>query len=221
MILKIASRRSPLAIAQVDEVLSELNQHHASIQFDCIFLDTIGDKDQKTSLRSLDKTDFFTKEIDELLLNKSCRIAIHSAKDLPNPLPNGLTMVALTNGVDSSDSLILPPGVTPANIKQSPMIATSSERREEAVSKMIPHAVFTDIRGNVNQRLQILDEEKVDGLVVAEAAIIRLGLTHLNRFKLPGETTALQGQLAIIARSRDKEMGELFSVIDCRALSYE
>jgi len=218
MIIKIASRNSPLAIAQVDEVLKEINIHHPSVQFDSIFIETVGDKDQQTSLRTLAKTDFFTKEIDEQLSNGNCRIGIHSAKDLPDPIPEGLIIVAITKGVDSSDSLVLNPGKTPFNLPINSLIATSSERREDAVRKIIPHACFTDIRGNVNQRLKMLEEGKIDGLVVAEAALIRLGLTNLNRFKLPDQTTPLQGQLAIVARQDDVEMDELFSAIDCRVL---
>lgn len=216
MIITIASRQSPLAKVQVEEVLKELQQHYPFIQFSCIFLATTGDKDQKTSLRTLDKTDFFTKEIDHLLLSGGCRIGVHSAKDLPDPLPKGLSIAAITKGVDSFDSLVLNPGKTPSGFIQQPLIATSSERREEAVRKIIPHAVFTDIRGTIHQRLQVLNENRIDGVVVAEAALIRLGLTDLNRFTLPGETTPLQGQLAVVIRSEDIEMHDIFSCIDSR-----
>src|SRR4051794_10633884 len=106
MLLSIASRRSPLAKVQVDEVFKELLTHHPFIKFSCNFVETTGDIDQKTSLRSLDKTDFFTKEIDALVLAGSNRIGIHSAKDLPNPISKGLTIAALTKGIDPSDSLV-------------------------------------------------------------------------------------------------------------------
>lgn len=214
--LKVASRKSLLAIAQVDEVLKELRVHHPEVYFSCFFIDTIGDKDQITSLRNLDKTDFFTKEIDQLLLNSICRIAVHSAKDLPNPIPEGITIVAITHGVDSSDALVLKPGKSLENLSKTPLIATSSFRREDAVREILPHATFTDIRGTVDQRLKILENGNFDGVVVAEAALIRLGLTHLNRIRLPGTTTPLQGQLAIAARSDDKEAGLLFACIDRR-----
>lgn len=216
MIITLTSRRSPLAIAQVDEVLKELTLNHPLVQFSCNFIDTIGDIDQNTSLRSLDKTDFFTKEIDEALLSGACRIAVHSAKDLPEPLPHGLTIVALTEGVDSSDALVLKPGQTPDTLSHGCVIATSSVRREEAVRQLLPHANFTDIRGTINQRLMILENENIDGVVIAEAALIRLGMINLNRFKLPGDTTPLQGQLAVVARTEDTEMLFLFSCMDVR-----
>lgn len=216
MILSLTSRRSPLAIAQVDEVLKELTLHHPSVQFSCNFIDTTGDIDQKTSLRTLDKTNFFTKEIDEALLSGACRIAVHSAKDLPEPLPEGLTLVALTKGVDSSDALVLKPEVTLETLRRGCVIATSSVRREEAVRQLIPHANFVDIRGTINQRLMVLENEGIDGVVIAEAALIRLGLRNLNRVILPGDTTPLQGQLAVLARTDDTEMHFLFSCMDVR-----
>jgi hydroxymethylbilane synthase len=216
MMITIASRQSLLAKAQVEEVLKELNLHHPYVSFSCTFLDTTGDKDQKTSLRTLDKTDFFTKEIDNLLLSGCCRVGIHSAKDLPDPLPNGLSIAAITRGINPSDSLVLKEGITPFNFSYQPLIATSSERREEAVKKIMPHAIFTDIRGTIHQRLQVLNENRVDGVVIAEAALIRLGLTNLNRVTLPGKTTPLQGQLAVIVREDDVEIHTLFACMDNR-----
>ena len=216
MILKTASRRSPLAISQIDEVLKEIQLHQPHVQFSCQLLETTGDKDQKTSLRTLDKTDFFTKEIDDLVLNGVCRLGIHSAKDLPEPLPKGLMIAALTKGVDASDSLVLKAGKNLSDLPHKALIATSSIRREDAVRQLLPHATFTDIRGLIGQRLQILEAGKIDGVVIAEAALIRLGLTHLNRLTLPGDTTPFQGQLAVIIRSDDQEMSTLFSCIDSR-----
>jgi hydroxymethylbilane synthase len=218
MIITLTSRRSPLAIAQVDEVLKELTLHHPGVQFSCNFIETTGDKDQKTSLRMLDKTDFFTKEIDEGLLFGACRIAVHSAKDLPEPLPEGLAIVALTKGVDSSDALVLKPGVRLESLRSAGacVIATSSVRREEAVREILPDASFRDIRGTINQRLMVLEQDGVDGVVIAEAALIRLSLTNLNRVILPGETVAFQGQLAVVARAEDEEMESLFSCMDVR-----
>jgi hydroxymethylbilane synthase len=98
------------------------------------------------------------------------------------------------------------------------VIATSSERREAAVRELRPGFSFTfrDVRGTIGQRLALLDKGEADGVVIAEAALIRLGLTHLNRITLPGTTTEMQGQLAIIARQEDNEMRELFSPLDCR-----
>lgn len=214
--LTVGSRRSPLARAQVIEVQKEINQHYPNLTFDCFFIDTSGDVDQSTSIRTLEKTNFFTKEIDTLLLTGECRIAIHSAKDLPNPLSEGLSIVALTSGLDPSDVVVLKPGISLATLPPTPTIATSSIRREEAARKVIPDATFIDLRGTIDQRLMLLQTGPAHGIVVAEAALIRLGLTHLNRIKLPGPTAELQGKLAVIARTDDAGMHALFACIDSR-----
>lgn len=210
------SRASPLAKAQVEELIQEILQHHSRLTFTTIYVDTTGDIDQKTSLRTLGKTDFFTKELDHMLLAGKCRIAVHSAKDLPDPIPDGLAIAALTKGVDPSDSLVMKQGLTLQSLPLRPTVATSSERREEAVRILLPNASFIDIRGPIHKRLLILDAGKADGVVLAEAALIRLGLTHLNRVTLPGDTVPLQGQLAVIVRSDDEEMLRLFAPIDTR-----
>jgi len=214
--ITVGSRNSPLAQAQVNEVLEEIRQHHPQLTFTPLFVETVGDKDQKTSLRALGKTDFFTKEVDDLLLNGSCRIAIHSAKDLPEPMPHGLSLIALTKGLDPADSIVIRSGVTLSTLASGAKIATSSIRREESVRKLRADFSFCDIRGTISQRLEKLNSGDVDGVVIAEAALIRLRLTHLNRIKLPGDTVPFQGQLAIVARSDDNEMEELFYCIDSR-----
>lgn len=216
MKISVAGRQSPLSQAQIQEVLSALKIHHPQIEFDTYLVESCGDKDQKTSLRTMGKTDFFTKEVDEALLSGKARIAIHSAKDLPEPIPEGLSIVALTEGVDPSDSLVLRKGTSLHTLPPGALIATSSERREAAIRQLRSDLSFCDIRGIISKRLEKLFNNEVDGVVIAEAALIRLGLTHLNRVTIPGETALYQGQLAILARSNDKEMVNLFAKLDRR-----
>ena len=215
--ITIGTRGSPLALVQVDEVLDELQQFHPNIRFDIRIVETSGDLDQKTSLKDIrEKSDFFTREIDRLQTSGGCRISIHSAKDLPQPLHSDLSIVALTKGVDPSDSLVIPDGESLETLPSGAQIATSSVRREEAVLELREDLTFVDIRGPIEKRIAELEFGRVDGVVVAEAALIRLGLTGLNRITLPGPTTEFQGQLAIIARKDDEEMQQLFSCLDSR-----
>lgn len=214
MLIKVGARSSPLSLAQVEEVLREIRGFFPKAAFDVIPLLSQGDKDKKTSLRTMGKTDFFTKEIDDLILAHTCRIGIHSAKDLPEPLAKGLKRIALTKGEDSSDSLVLRQGDSLEKLPKGACIATSSERREEAVLQLRPDFAFTDIRGTIHERLEKLENGSVHGVVIAEAALIRLKLTHLNRIKVPGETVPFQGRLAIIAREDDTEMETLFACLD-------
>jgi hydroxymethylbilane synthase len=212
--IPVAARASKLSRVQVKEVLNELQEHREDVSFKVTYFETTGDLDQRTSLRDLDKTDFFTKEIDAFQLQGKCRLSIHSAKDLPDPLPVGLKVIALTKGVDSSDSLVMREGVTLGLLPERARIATSSQRREEMVLRMRSGMQFVDIRGTIEQRLAKLENGTVDGVVIAEAALIRLGLTHLNRVVLEGETTENQGRLAVIARGDDDEMKQLLACID-------
>lgn len=210
----VGARKSLLSQAQAREILWEIRLHHPEIEFETVFLESHGDKDLRTSLRSLDKTDFFTREIDHLLLSGGCRIAIHSAKDLPEPIPDGLKMIALTKGVDPSDSLVMRDGVSFESLASGAIIATSSQRREEVIKQLRTDLRFIDLRGTIEQRLEKLLTREADGVIVAEAALIRLGLTRLNRLRLPGEVAVNQGKLAVLAREKDQEMANLFSVID-------
>jgi hydroxymethylbilane synthase len=214
--ITVGARSSNLSKAQADEVLKELRKFYPWVEFQTTYLETQGDIDQQTSLRTLEKTNFFTKEIDELVLNGKCRIGIHSAKDLPDPLPKGLSLAAVTRGVDSSDALVMRPGVSINTLPSGAWIATSSFRREEMVKELRADLRFKDIRGPIEHRLAQLETGEADGIVIAEAALIRLGLTYLNRIKLPGNTIPLQGQLAIITRFDDEEMHRLFACIDKR-----
>lgn len=229
-VIQVGARSSPLSRVQVEEVLAELRVYHPEIEFQTAFMETVGDKDQNTSLRNLGKSDFFTREVDSMILQGRCRLGIHSAKDLPDPLPKKLTVIALTKGVDSSDALILRDGETLESLIPKGKVATSSERREESVLKLFEEkgcpcdasealCTFVDIRGTIGQRLAKLDQGEVDAVVIAEAALIRLGLTGLSRFTLPGETVEGQGKLAIVAHIEDREMEELFRCIDSRVVS--
>ncbi len=211
----VGSRSSLLSQIQVWEVYRELQSFAPNIEFTPIWVTTTGDKDLTTSLRTLDRTDFFTKEIDEMQVKKLCRIAVHSAKDLASSLRKGLVLAALTKGLDSSDSLVLREGETIKSLSPKARIATSSFRREKNVLSLRSDLICVDIRGTIEMRLCALDEKKVDGVVIAECALIRLGINR-SRTTLPGEGASLQGQLAIIAREDDEEMINLFQCIDNR-----
>lgn len=217
-ILVAGARPSPLSKAQVQEIWQQLRQFYPDIELTVHYIPTVGDVDQATSLRGMDRTDFFTKEIDRALLNHQCRIGIHSAKDLPKPIPTGLKVICVTKGIDPADVLVLRAGQSLQSLPFGATIATSSLRREEQVRQLRQDFTFCDLRGTIEQRLAKLDQD-VDGVVVAEAALIRLHLTHLNRIRLPGPTAEGQGQLAIMARALDQEMEELFRCLDSRSSS--
>lgn len=196
----------------MEEIAALLFKRGLFLQATLHLFSTTGDKDLLTSLRDMGKTDFFTKEIDEGLLAKTFDIAIHSAKDLPDPLPQGLSLVGMTESIDPRDSLVIRPGYT---LKPNPIVGVSSERRETAVRQVWRDAVFRDIRGTIPGRLSLLDSGEYDAIVIAEAALIRLGLTERRRLFLPGETAQNQGRLALVSRSEDVEkFSSLFQCTD-------
>lgn len=212
--LRVGARDSKLSQAQVWEVFEEIRAFYPKVHFVPVWVKTTGDKDLRTSLRTLEKTDFFTKEIDQLLLNGEIDLAVHSAKDLPEPLCDGLCVAALTKGLSPSDSLVLREGETLENLPPGALIGSSSKRREEVIKRLRSDLHCVDIRGNIERRLKTLDQKKVDGVIVAECALIRLQLQHRNRIHLPGETAALQGQLAVVVREKDKMLLEVFKSIN-------
>lgn len=220
LVIAVGARSSPLSRVQVEEVLAEIQMHYPFISFSPQFVSTTGDKDLITSLKFMDKTDFFTKEIDQMLLNGKCRISIHSAKDLPQPLASGIVCIALTKGVNPSDVLVLRDKETLSSLRLSAKVATSSPRREDIIKELREDLLCVDIRGTIGERLKKLDNGEVDALVMAEAALIRLGLTQRNRVFLPGPAAEYQGQLAVLAKQEDAEIARIFACIDVRAKEF-
>lgn len=207
MLITVAARDSLLSRAQVEEVLKEIKVVHPEVDFISTFVSTPGDRDLNTSLRTLEKSDFFTQDVDALILKKTCRVAVHSAKDLPDPLPQGLELIALTKGVDASDVMVLKTGQEEVFESDKILrVGSSSERRDFLVKQLFPNALCLDIRGTIERRLALLDLGHYDAVVMAEAALIRLNLMHRKRIVLPGPSALNQGRLAIIAHKDDVEI---------------
>ncbi|NNM43206.1 MAG: hydroxymethylbilane synthase [Chlamydiae bacterium] len=215
-VIKVGARGSLLSRKQVEEVFAEFSFFHPGYTFETTWIETTGDRDLKTSLRSLEKTDFFTKEVEALQCKGEFRISIHSAKDLPEKLQEGLQIVAITKGVTSADVLVFREGESFETLPFCPKIGSSSPRRDERVQSILPNCEIVDIRGTIQKRLELLVQNQVDAVVMAEAALLRLQLHQFPRVVLEGETALLQGKLAVVALESDQEMLMLFSSIDAR-----
>ena len=201
----VGARSSNLSKKQVEEVQKELFLHHPEIELVPVWASSPGDRDRTTSLRLVEMSDFFTKDLDQMLLEKKIDATIHSAKDLPDPLRQEFVIAALTEGLDPRDSIVFL-----QELKKGAKIALSSARREEIVRKIDPTFQLVDLRGTIEERLSLLEKKEVDGVVVAEAALIRLGLTSLNRRILPEKGHPLQGRLAIVIRKEDHHLQTIF-----------
>lgn len=212
--LRAGSRASKLALVQMDEVRSLLKKKGVKISFNLKTYSTRGDKNKTVSLTTSPADDFFTDTLDAALLNNEIDVAIHSAKDLPQTLRGGLSIFALTRGLDETDAFI---GKTafdrlPAGSK----VATSSLLRQQQVKALNPQIETVDIRGTIEERIQKMRDGYCDGLVVATAALKRLGLEKHIRDIMPWEAAPLQGQLAVVGRTEDTALEKLFIPIDVR-----
>lgn len=213
--LRIGTRGSRLALVQVEEILSLLAENGVRLQTEKKIYRTQGDRDKTTSLLINPADNFFTDTIDTALLNKEIDIAVHSAKDLPKVLKPGLKVFALTASLDETDAFVGHDRFE--NLKAGARVGTSSVLRRDMMKKMNPDFTIVDIRGTIEERLALVDQGTCDGVIVATCALKRLGLDHLIRNIMPWEATALQGQLAVVGRTDDLRLAELFAPLDVRA----
>lgn len=214
--IRVISRESKLAIIQVEEVFAQLP---VPIEYELNLCRSYGDKHQSISLMENIRPDFFTQELDNAVLNHEADVAIHSAKDLPYPLPPGLKVIALTAITDPSDSLVVREG-EPYQLDTLPagaVVGTSSIRRKQELTKYRPDLQIKSVRGTIEERIRQLDQGNFDALIVATCALKRLHLAHRIAHELPFATHPLQGALAVVARTDSQEMEALFSPIDVRS----
>lgn len=218
-IYKIGSRTSSLALKQVDEILAKLITFYPDFEAKIIGVETYGDKDQKTSISEIEGTDFFTKEIDQYLLDKKIDFAIHSAKDLPDKLNKGIKVVAITESIELRDVLVAKNNLKLDQLSYGAVIGTSSKRRKAQLKNYRKDFKIVDIRGDIPRRLEILKDKnsKLDALVIAAAGLIRLGSQDQISQKLSFDIMQphpLQGSLAITIREKDKNLKNILETLD-------
>jgi len=214
-IIKTGTRPSPLALKQVEEVQRLLPE----VRLEIIPIGTSGDKDKATPLAYREESDFFTDEIEQALLAGSIDIGIHSAKDLERDIPDGLVIAALTKSISPDECLVSRGSILLDKLPAGSRIATSSRKRRDAILSFRPDLVVEGIRGNIDERLAQLDSGKFDAMIVAHAALIRLGLEYRITQIIPQEIIPphpLQGRLAVQIRSDREDLLEIFRSIDER-----
>ncbi len=212
---KIGLRPSRLAIKQGQE----LERLLPCARFKLIPIETQGDKDKITPIFAVEGSDFFTREIEEALLRGDVDLAVHSAKDLEEELPEGLTIAAITASISPYECLVCRRRQRLGELPQGAVIGTSSAKRQAAIRRYRPDLAIRDIRGSIEERLEQLDKGKYDAIIMAHAALLRLGYEDRIAEIIPPEIIAphpLQGSLAVEVRSRDEQLIRLFSVLDTR-----
>ncbi len=219
MTYRVVSRASRLARLQVDEALAALKPHAADATFETEEMESFGDRDKTLSL--LDgaaPSDLFTRELDDALRGRRADFAVHSAKDLPLPLPPDLALMALLPAADQTDSLVCRPGIGPT-LEQLPAgarVGTSSPLRRAELGAMRPDLAIVGIRGTIEERVAQTDRGDYDAVIVASCALHRLSLGHRISQILPFATHPLQGHLAVTALRGRSDVRRLWAPLDIR-----
>ena len=203
---KVGTRPSNLAVQQARHALDGLENQLAPHRFEIETCVTAGDQDRTTDLRT-SPADFFTRELDTALREHRIDCALHSAKDLPDPIPAGIDWFWLPVCEDPRDVLVLRTDQSLDQLPPRPVFGISSERREEYVRRFFPDAEHKPIRGNIEERLAQLDEGAFDVVIMAAAALHRLALRERITSYIPLEELPVpdgQGYLAITFRQGDQ-----------------
>ncbi|MBK69005.1 MAG: hydroxymethylbilane synthase [Legionellales bacterium] len=215
--IKIATRRSPLAIWQAEYVKKELIRNHSDIEIQIVRIQTEGDRFLDAPLFDIGGKGLFIKELEEALLSKNADIAVHSMKDVIVELPKGLEISVIMKREDSRDVLISNQYNSIAEIPGNSTVGTSSLRRQSQLKQVNSNILFEDLRGNVETRIGKLDDGKYDAIILAAAGIIRLGLaeriTEFISFShvLPAVG---QGAIGIECRTNDETTQQLIAPLN-------
>lgn len=213
----IGTRGSVLALRQAEIVSGRLRAVRAGIDFDILKIKTKGDKILDVSLSKIGGKGLFTKEIENALLDGSADIAVHSLKDLPTEMPEGLTLGAVLVRDNPLDTLISRGGETVDTLPKGAIIGTSSLRRKSQLAKFRGDLAFKDLRGNLDTRLRKLSEGEFDAIVLSTAGLDRLGITDVHRSHIPPSVSLPavgQGTIAIQCREGDADALELLRAVD-------
>jgi len=191
-----------LALKQAEEIA----KFFTGFNFEFVTIFTADDRDKSTPLSMVEQDDFFTREIDQALLNGEIDLAVHSAKDLPDVLPKGIAVVLETPSLSRFDCLVAKNKLKLKDLPTGAKIGVSSQRRKEQIRTLRNDLEPVDIRGTIEERIALLDSGKIDALIVAHAAMLRLGLEEKIAEIFPldiFETHSKQGSLSLLAREED------------------
>jgi len=207
--LRIATRQSPLALWQARHIANLIQIHWPETKVELVPMLTSGDKFLETRLQKLGGKGLFVKELEEALLAGRADLAVHSMKDMPSQLPEGLCIAAICKRDNPFDALISRDKQRLEDLAPGSRIGTSSLRRQAQLLALRPDCEIKTLRGNVNTRLQKLEAKDYDALVLAASGLIRLKLDH-HISDIFDEAQMLpacaQGALGIECRSNDQDL---------------
>ncbi|MEM2001342.1 MAG: hydroxymethylbilane synthase [Candidatus Methanomethylicaceae archaeon] len=214
--VRVGTRGSRLALIQTEYVIKRLQElNDCNFKFTVVKIKTTGDKIEESTIKEIGKG-IFEREIDEALLKGEIDLAVHSMKDVPTSLPVGVSIVAVPERLSPCDAFVSNRYPSLSSMPKGATIGTSSLRRAAQIKCLRRDLNIVPLRGNVDTRIRCLMEEKYDGIVIAEAALIRLGFggkwEQMTIELFP--TSPGQGALAVTARSQDFDIRSLASRIN-------
>ncbi len=197
-IIRIATRKSPLAMWQAEHVAAELKKAHPGLEVELLGMSTQGDKILDTPLAKIGGKGLFVKELEQGMLAGSADIAVHSMKDVPVELPEGLHLPVIMQREDPRDAFVSNNFKGLDELPQGATVGTSSLRRECQLREGRPDLKIAPLRGNVNTRLRKLDEGEFDAIILAAAGLIRLGFEQrIAGYIAPEQSLPAIGQGAV------------------------
>ena len=206
--IRVIARGSRLSRLQVEEVFKNFPE----LAYEIKYLESYGDKNQQISLLNGEApADIFTRELDDAIRQGDADIAIHSAKDLPYPLPEDIEVIALFPAFDTTDSLVSRDHKKLAELPAGSIIGTSSPLRKKGLNELRPDLTIKGIRGCIEERIQQVKDGKYDAAIVATCALKRLGMEDEITEVLPFPTHPLQGFLAITALKESQDLKQAFA----------
>ncbi|AQS59518.1 hydroxymethylbilane synthase [Desulforamulus ferrireducens] len=213
----VGSRDSALALWQTRWVMEKLQQQHPDIHFELVTMKTKGDKMLDVALAKIGDKGLFTKELELAMQRKEIDFAVHSLKDMPTALPEGLTIGAVCKRDNPGDALISKDGRKLAELPQGARIGTSSLRRCAQLLHYRPDFRLESLRGNLNTRMKKFVAEDLDAIVLAAAGVMRMGWQDMIAEIIPFNIclpAVGQGAIAVECRSDDQEVVSLLQGIE-------
>lgn len=214
--LRIGTRGSALALWQAKSISAALRER-AGVETEIVIIKTSGDKFQQTSFSQIGGKGVFIKELEDALLDKGIDLAVHSMKDVPTEMPNGLTIAAIGKREDVRDALLSSSGATLETLPRAARVGTSSLRRQSQLLHARPDLQVLELRGNVDTRIAKLSRGDYDAIVLAKAGLDRLGLSAQISQVLPHTVSlpaAGQGAIGIEARAADAATLHLLAALE-------
>ncbi|WP_133468054.1 hydroxymethylbilane synthase [Paraglaciecola marina] len=216
-IIRIATRKSALALWQAEYVKAALLKAHRNVQVELVPMSTQGDKILDTPLAKIGGKGLFIKELEIAMNEGRADIAVHSMKDVPVDFPEGFGLHAICERENPFDAFVSNTFNDLASLPQNALVGTSSLRRQCQLRKMRPDLIIKDLRGNVNTRLAKLDAGEYDAIILAAAGLIRLGMLERIRYEIPANESLPavgQGAVGIECRNDDAELIELLAPLN-------